>query len=63
LALPDDPDELLTSDELAKYLSIPVSTIRQWPSRDKGPRRMKVGRHVRYRVGDIREWLEKQYVD
>jgi len=50
-------DWLLTTREVADYLGIPVQTIYQWNSRNIGPRRLRVGRYVRYRKADVERWL------
>lgn len=54
---------LLTTQELADYLGIPVRTIYAWNYQGDGPPRYKVGRHVRYRRTDVEEWLENQKAD
>lgn len=51
-------DQLLSPSELADRLSVPVSTIYDWHLRGRGPARIKVGRHVRYRSSDIEAWLD-----
>jgi excisionase family DNA binding protein len=53
-----DRDRLLTPDEVAVFLGVPLRTIYRWRSRGDGPRGYRVGRHVRYRVDDIEDWLE-----
>lgn len=50
--------KLLTVDELAAYLDVPVWTIYAWNTRGTGPKRSKIGRHVRYRLRDVDLWLE-----
>ncbi|MBF9011696.1 helix-turn-helix transcriptional regulator [Corynebacterium phoceense] len=40
--------ELLTSNEVAQRLGVPVSTVNYWRTAKKGPHYVKVGRHVRY---------------
>lgn len=50
--------ELLTIDELAAELKVPPGTIYQWNYRGTGPRPLKVGRHVRYRRGEVDRWLD-----
>lgn len=50
-------DTLLTTTELAAYLSVPVATLHQWRHRGVGPRGIRVGRHVRYRSSDVDAWL------
>lgn len=55
------PDEqLMTVQELALYLGVPVATLYQWRYRREGPPGFRVGRHVRYRRTDIQAWIEDQ---
>lgn len=54
--------DLLTPAQLADYLSVPGGTIYAWNSRGTGPRRIRVGRHVRYRRVDVDAWLASQEV-
>jgi excisionase family DNA binding protein len=35
--------------EVAEYCGVPINTVYKWNTSDRGPRRYKVGRHVRYR--------------
>jgi predicted site-specific integrase-resolvase len=49
-------DRLVTPDEFADELGIPVKTLSEWRSRGIGPAYVKVGRHVRYRRGAIDKW-------
>lgn len=53
-------DQLLTVQELAEYLGVPVATLYQWRHRHEGPPGFRVGRHVRYRWSDIQKWIEHQ---
>lgn len=53
-------DRLLTVQELAEYLGVPVATLYQWRHRREGPPGFRVGRHVRYRWSDVHEWIEQQ---
>lgn len=53
-------DPLLSLDELAEYLGIPVRTIYDWRTDGKGPCGVRVGKHVKFFVSDVREWLAKQ---
>ncbi|MFT3854797.1 MAG: helix-turn-helix domain-containing protein [Ilumatobacteraceae bacterium] len=46
--------------QLAEYLRLPERTPAQWRYRSRGPRWLKVGRHVRYRKSDVDAWLEQQ---
>ncbi len=51
-------DEVLLSPaDLAKYLNVPVSTVYGWNYRKSGPRTIKIGGHIRYRMSDVQDWL------
>ena len=54
-----DRRQLLRPDELAAFLGIPLATIYRWRSRGDGPRGIRVGRHVRYRVEEVERWLDE----
>ena len=54
-----DRRRLLRPDELAVFLGIPLATIYRWRSRGDGPRGIRVGRHVRYRVEEVERWLDE----
>lgn len=49
---------LLSPQQLADYLGVPVATVYRWRHESTGPRGIKVGKHVRYRRGDVEAWLE-----
>ncbi len=53
-------DQLLTTDQVAQYLQVPVATLHQWRYRGEGPKAAKVGRHLRWRRADVDAWLEQQ---
>jgi excisionase family DNA binding protein len=51
-------DELLTVQQLAELLKVPVSTVYRWRYLGVGPRGIRVsGRHVRYRRSDVEAYL------
>lgn len=52
-----EAERLLTSEEVADWLQIPLSTVRQWRADRRGPRGYRLGKHVRYRREDVEEWL------
>lgn len=56
----DDSDAFLSPQGLAKYLDLPLSTIYRWNYAGGGPKRLKIGRHVRYRLTDVAQWLDEQ---
>ena len=52
--------DVLTTEEVAAYLKVPVETLYTWRHKGTGPPALKVGRHLRYRVRDLAAWLEEQ---
>ena len=53
-------EKVYTVDELAEYLSMNPQTLSNWRTQGYGPKFVKVGRNVRYREGDINDWMESQ---
>lgn len=56
----DRIDQLLTVQVLAEYLGVPVATIYAWRYRRQGPPGFRVGRHLRFRLSDVEEWIDEQ---
>lgn len=54
------PRQLLTTDQLSAWLQIPKQTVYRWRSRGEGPRGYRVGKHVRYDLADVEQWLASQ---
>lgn len=48
--------ELMTPDEVATLLAVPVSTVRDWARRGLIPSR-KLGRHRRFLRSEIETWV------
>ena len=57
------PDPLLSINEVAEWLGVPVTTLYQWRTRGKGPAGIRIGRHVRYDRADVEAWLARQRDD
>ncbi|MGH8936986.1 MAG: helix-turn-helix transcriptional regulator [Acidimicrobiia bacterium] len=53
-------DRLLSVQELARYLDVPVATIYAWRYRGEGPPGFRVGRHLRFRQSDVEQWIKHQ---
>ena len=53
-------EPLLSIEELAEYLHVPVPTIRDWRTDGKGPCAIKVGGRVRFATSDVLAWLVSQ---
>jgi predicted DNA-binding transcriptional regulator AlpA len=56
------PRPVLTTAELAEYLDVSVTTIKNWRMSGKGPRALKLAdsHTVRYRLIDVDRWLDTQ---
>ena len=53
-------DPLVTITELAEYLGVPVKTIYEWRQTGRGPVGIRIGRHLKFRLGDVQAWVEGQ---
>lgn len=53
-------EPLLSVEDLAEYLGIPVATIYDWRVDGKGPRAIRVGRHVKFAVSDVNAWIAQR---
>ena len=53
-------EKLLTLQEVAAVLNVPIGTVCQWRTRGEGPPGIRVGRHVRVRQTALESWLEAQ---
>ena len=51
-------EPLLTTSELADYLGVHVQAIYDLRCDGRGPVGLRVGRELRYRIADVRRWLE-----
>jgi excisionase family DNA binding protein len=49
---------LLSPAELANFLRVPIGTVYKWNHEGTGPRMLLLGRHRRYRLADVEQWLE-----
>ncbi|MFN2490385.1 MAG: helix-turn-helix transcriptional regulator [Actinomycetota bacterium] len=54
---------LLTVEDLAKHLKVPVATIYRWNHDGSGPPRYRLGRWCRYSLEDVEQWLESRSDD
>ena len=58
------PDDLVDDIAAAQLLCISVHTARAWRSGDRarGPRFIRVGAAIRYRVSDLKRFVERNTV-
>lgn len=52
----------LSPEDLARREGVPLETVYLWNRKGSGPRYMRVGRHVRYRLADVISWEESRIV-
>jgi excisionase family DNA binding protein len=53
-------EPLLSTQELAEYLGVPVKTIYEWRTGGHGPCAVRVGRHLKFAVSDVQAWVAQQ---
>jgi excisionase family DNA binding protein len=57
-----ESDLLLTEVQAAELLNLSVRTLQAWRSQGRGPRFVRAGRAVRYRLADLIKWINEQTV-
>lgn len=57
---PTRRDELLTIEQVADLIRMPVATLRYWRVLDSGPCGFIIGRRLRYWRQDVLDWLDEQ---
>jgi predicted DNA-binding transcriptional regulator AlpA len=57
---PHADDELLSIQEVADLVRVPVATLRYWRHLGTGPRSFRIGRSVRYWRMEVFAWLDEQ---
>jgi excisionase family DNA binding protein len=53
-------ESLMTVEQVADYLNVPVKTVYRWRLTGTGPRGARVGRYVRFRRSDVEAWVERR---
>lgn len=51
-------DPLLSISELADYLGVSIKTIYEWRQTGRGPVGIRMGRHLKFAVSDVRDWID-----
>ena len=57
LTTPTNQSRLITPEELADAIGIPIKRLYTWRLKGVGPTYVKVGNNLRYRSSDIEDWL------
>jgi excisionase family DNA binding protein len=56
-------EQLLTAEQVADLVQVPVSTVYRWNVTRSGPTPCKVGKYVRYRRADVDAWIASRAGD
>jgi hypothetical protein len=61
LSKPGDraPVKFITPAELSTITAVPERTLENWRRSGTGPRFTRLGRRVRYELGDVHAWLRR----
>jgi len=50
----------LNDQQVAEFLGVSVATIRRWRLLGRGPKYLKIGAAVRYKLDDLTTWIESR---
>ncbi len=53
-------EEILTLDDVANLLKVPVATLRKWRVARTGPAAFRLGKYVRYKRSSIDQFIAEQ---
>lgn len=56
-------EEVFDEHGVSNYIKVPIKTLQRWRGEKTGPRFIKAGRLVRYRLKDVEEWLNRQTIE
>ncbi len=54
------PASLLSVADVAELLQVPPRTIYAWRSKGEGPPAARIGKYVRFRRGDVENWIARR---
>jgi len=49
---------LMGIGEVASLIGVPVATMYEWRTRGRGPVAYRFGKHLRFSIADVEEWIE-----
>jgi len=52
--------KLMTEHQVAAACAVSVASVRRWRVLGAGPRYLKIGCSVRYKLEDVRSWIESR---
>jgi excisionase family DNA binding protein len=56
-------ERLLTVKETAQYLGTTPGNVYDWVKNGKGPRYVRMGRSIRYRLSDLEKYVDVRVVE
>lgn len=56
-------DRLWSVQDVSAYLGVPVCTVYAWRSAGTGPPGRRMGKRLRYRPQDVRDWVASLSTD
>lgn len=57
------PEPLISMQEVADRLGVPLQTLRRWRKHGRGPKGYPLGRRVNFRWSEVEAWLDQQHED
>lgn len=63
LAIPTDPEALLSEIQAADFLNLSIRTLQAWRAQGRGPSFVHAGRSIRYRLADLHSWISANTID
>ncbi len=58
-----DPNILLTTKDAAERLGKHPAVLADWRHQKRGPKYVKMGRSIRYRVSDLTAWIDAHTIE
>jgi excisionase family DNA binding protein len=55
-----EPDEILTTDEVAALLKVPKATLYKWTAERTGPPFYRLGKHQRWKRSEVMAWFDER---
>jgi predicted DNA-binding transcriptional regulator AlpA len=61
MPLQEEPllEPLLDEKQVAEYFRLKPATLCKWRSEGGGPKYVRLGRLIRYKANDLKEWLQE----
>lgn len=53
-------NRIFTTEELSEYIGIAVHTLALYRLYGSGPKYLKLGRVIRYKLGDVLDWIDQK---